>query len=354
MTVLVIGLTLAALIVGAFLLRLIYREVLRAQHNISTPGIDLMETVQIGGIQQTLYFRGQNTENPVILYLHGWPAATEMQFLHGFQYDWEDTFTVVHWDQRQAGKTFLANNPDEVGSPTFDRMVEDAWKVTQYIQNKLGKDKIIVLGHSGGTILGKALVQSHPQAYSAYIGVGEVTNYLENDRIGYNLVLEKAKEAGNKKDITELEELGAYLTDPYDSSVFMRMAQVRQYQSKYGVGTGVDMNIILLALRSPYYSLREVSVLFGNVWNYQVELFEYAFTEYDAENLGTSYIMPVFFIRGENDFVVSKELEETFFEKIQAPDKHRFLVPEAGHMTMMDNPKEFTRILLEEIAPLIF
>lgn len=350
--ILIVLLAVAFIIAGTILFRVIYREALRSKHAIKTPnGIDLMETVRIGDIQQALYFRGQNTDNPVILYLHGWPAATEMQFLHGFQYEWEHDFTVVHWDQRQAGKTFLANNPDEVGAVTFERLLEDAWEVTQYIQNKLGKEKIILLGHSGGTILGTALVQSHPQAFSAYIGVGQVTNYMENDRIGYNLVLEKAREAGHTKDIAELESLGSYLTDPYDASVFTRMGQVRRYQDKYGVGTGVDMNVMLLALSSPYYSFRETLVLFGNVWEYQIELFRYAYTEYDAESLGTEYAMPVFYVQGENDFLTTQGI--SFIDKIEAPDKRLFYIPEAGHMTMMNHPKEFARVLLEEIAPLI-
>ncbi len=347
----IILLVLGFVIIGMIVFRLIYRGVLRARHRIGSPGIDLMEMVQIGGIQQALYFRGQNTGNPVILFLHGGPASTEMQLLHGFQYGWEDTFTVVHWDQRQAGKTFLANNPKEIGAVTFDRMVLDAWEVTQYIQGKLGKDKIIVLGHSWGTILATALVQTYPQAFSAYISVGQITNWRENERIGYDFVRKKAKEAGNKKDLAKLELLGAYLTDTYDSSVFKRMTQIRNYQNKYGVGVGVDRNLILLALSSPYYSLKEVFAMFGNVWDYQNELFRYLFSGYDAESFGTAYTMPVFTFLGENDYVASRVLVESLYEKIQAPAKQIFFVRNAGHMTLTDNAKEFSRILLEEIAP---
>ena len=36
-------------------------------NRVKSPGIDLMETVTIGGISQVLYFRGEDTKKPVIL-----------------------------------------------------------------------------------------------------------------------------------------------------------------------------------------------------------------------------------------------------------------------------------------------
>jgi pimeloyl-ACP methyl ester carboxylesterase len=322
---------------------------LRLKHEIkSKNGIDLMETVQIGGINQLLYFRGQNIENPAILYLHGGPASSEMQLLHGFQYAWEDDFTVIHWEQRQSGKTFLANDPGKIETATFERMLEDAWEVTQYIRNKLNKDKIIVLGHSWGSILGTALIQTHSDAISAYIGVAQIVDGIANEQACYNLAYEKA----NAKDKIKLEKISSYLTTAFDSRALRQFQQVRQVMDKNGVGAGA-MKVAPLALTSPYYSLRDVAVMFGKVWNYQDDLFKYMLKEYNAENFGMEYDMPVFYIMGENDFVASKELAISFFEKIKAPVKQLIFIPEAGHMTATDNPKELSRVLLEEIAPMI-
>ena len=135
----------------------------RANHRINTPnGIDQMEMVEIGGIRQALYFRGQNAENPVILVLHGGPGFPLMPFLHGFQYEWEHDFTVVHWDQRNAGKTYFANDSKAVsGTINAQRVLQDAHEVTLYIKQKLNKDKVIVMGHSWGSVLGTMLVQTY-------------------------------------------------------------------------------------------------------------------------------------------------------------------------------------------------
>jgi len=353
---LTVVISLAAVIFGLAVFRLIYREVVKAKHSISAPGIDLMETVEIGGIKQALYFRGENAENPVILYIHGGPASSEMPLLHGFQYDWEKSFTVVHWEQRQSGKTYLANNPADIADvPSFNRMVEDAWEVTQYIREKLGKDKITVLGHSWGTVLGTALVQTHSEAFSAYIGVGQIINWRENERSGYNLVLQKAKEAGNKKDFANLTAMEAYYAAPYDNSVFKNFIKLGNYKNKYGVGNGANNpKLALLLLGSPYASFKEITLMYKNdYWDCQDELFKYLFTEYDAYNFGTEYAVPVFYVQGENDFLASRELSDEFFGKINASIKKQYTIPNVGHMTLTDNPKEFARVLLEEVLPLI-
>ncbi len=63
-------------------LRLVAPAIIRANHKIEAPGIDRMELVEIGGIRQALYFRGQNVNNPVILWVHGGPGNSMMPFLH--------------------------------------------------------------------------------------------------------------------------------------------------------------------------------------------------------------------------------------------------------------------------------
>lgn len=78
---LIITIVLAALVAALILFMAIYRTELRNSHAIDAPGTDLMETVEIGGIQQCLYFRGQNVDNPVILFLHGGPGSPEMPML---------------------------------------------------------------------------------------------------------------------------------------------------------------------------------------------------------------------------------------------------------------------------------
>src|ERR1700691_5814898 len=97
----------------------------------------------------------RDRDNPILLFLHGGPAAPEMPTSWTFESPWEDYFTVVQWDQRGAGKTYASNDPKALAATmTVKQMTSDAEEVVRYLQNTYGKKKIFLLGHSWGSVLG--------------------------------------------------------------------------------------------------------------------------------------------------------------------------------------------------------
>ncbi len=350
-----LGALIALLVLTFVAVRLIYPAVLRHGHSIQAPGIDEMELVEIGGsgIRQALYFRGENTDNPAMLFLHGGPGSSQIPFIHTFQYEWEKDYTVVHWDQRNAGKTYYANDPDEVlPTVTAERVLEDAHEVTEYIKQKLNTDKIIILGHSWGSLLGTMLVQTYPEDYSAYISVGQIVNMKENERVAYETALEAVRAAGNQSDIAGLEALAPYPVESYDESFNDTILKFREYQIKYDLGTGMEFGTVFAALTSPYYTFNELMYFISvDALKYQGDLMRFMMDDYDASNYGDEYGVPVYCIMGENDYQTPYPIAKAYFGEISAPEKRFFSVPDAGHFTMLDNKTEFTRILLEEIRP---
>ena len=347
-----LGALVALIVLASVTMRFIYPAILRESHSIAEPGIDQMELVEIGGIRQALYFRGEDTANPVMLFLHGGPGSSEMPFIHTFQYEWEKDFTIVHWDQRNAGKTYYANDPEAVlPTMTAERVLEDAREVTAYIKQKLNKDKLVIMGHSWGSVLGTMLVQAYPEDFSAYIGVGQIVNMMDNERVGYEAALEAARAAGNQSDIAALEALAPYPGN-YDESFNSRIVEVRGYQTKYGLATGMELGTILAAGTSPYCSTGELMYfLTVDALKYQGDAMRFLMEDYDARNYGVEYSVPIYYIMGENDYQTPYPIAAAYFEEISAPEKRFFSVPDAGHFTMLENKEEFTRILLEEIKP---
>ncbi len=347
--------SLIAVFVLAFVcLRVVAPTIIRANHKIEAPGINRMELVEIGGIRQALYFRGQNVDNPVILWVHGGPGNSMMPFLHLYQYKWENDFTVVNWDQRNVGKTYLANDPKTV-LPTMSaqRVLEDVHEVTAYVKKLLNKDKIILMGHSWGTVLGTMAVQTYPEDYSAYIAVAQVVNMANNERIGYEKALELAKAAGNPKDVKALEAVAPYPPSAYDPS-YKAMMTVRTYQSKYGISVNMSLGNIISILATPYYSfneLRNSSIVNPlKTLNDQGEVARFLMEGADIRDYGANYEVPVYYIMAENDYVSPYLPAKEFFEEIVAPDKRIFSIPNSGHMPFVENKAEFNRVLLEEIA----
>lgn len=350
--ILIVALCIIGLLVVLMIAYTVSKAVHRHRHDITAPGINEAGLVSINGIAQYVQIRGKNPQNPVLLMLHGGPGSPLTAMTHCFQYAWEDDFTVVQWDQRQAGKTYFANDKQAVAATlNFDTVLEDAWQVTQYLQKRFGVKKIALMGHSWGTVLGTALVQAHPEAFSCYIGVGQVTELQANERMGFERIVKLAQTAGNQADIAELDTLKDYPGTVFSDEFCAQMMKVRKFQQKYGVAEAISLKNVLLVMSSPYYSIREGLYYAKNTTVYQRPLFRYMFEEYDVRKLGTNYQVPVYYIMGENDYQTPVPLAQAFFNEIIAPKKAFFLVPGAGHFTMADSPYEFNQALLNEIRP---
>src|SRR6266446_1283995 len=122
---------------------------------ITTPnGIDEARYVEVGGLQQWITIRGEDRNNPVLLFLHGGPGdATNPWGYAGFR-SWLKHFTVVQWDQRGAGRTLGKNGPSLAPTITIDRMAQEGIELTELLRKTLQKEKIVLVGHSWGSILG--------------------------------------------------------------------------------------------------------------------------------------------------------------------------------------------------------
>ena len=73
-----------------------------AQGNVIEGSISEKVWIDVGGMKQGMFIRGENSENPVILYLHGGPGTPMLQFVEYLEKEHrlEEYFTVCYWDQR--------------------------------------------------------------------------------------------------------------------------------------------------------------------------------------------------------------------------------------------------------------
>src|SRR4030095_3943235 len=124
---------------------------------------------------------------------------------------WEEYFTVIHWDQRAAGKTHLITDAAAIAPTlTIERMTTDAEEMTAWVRRALRKEKIFVLGHSWGRSLGLTLQARHPNWLHAYIGVGQLVDGSESERRVWRFAIEAARRDGNVQAVRELEALAPY------------------------------------------------------------------------------------------------------------------------------------------------
>ncbi|MEJ0007826.1 MAG: alpha/beta hydrolase [Steroidobacteraceae bacterium] len=114
-------------------------------------GIEQGMFVDIGGLRQWLQIRGEDRNNPVILFVHGGPALSMIPFTYRSMRAWEKYFTIVQWDQRGAGRTYLLNGGADQTASGMAQIVDDGVRVSEFTRHLLHKDKIIVLGESWGS-----------------------------------------------------------------------------------------------------------------------------------------------------------------------------------------------------------
>ncbi len=138
----------------------------------SACGIVEKRFVRIGGIEQWIEIRGEDQNNPALLFLHGGPGCSYSIFTPHLR-SWEKHFTIIQWDQRGGGKTYARMGARRSGEISFEQLTRDALEVVEYLRTRLGKKRIFLLASSLGSTFGLQVVRRRPELFYAYIGTDQ-------------------------------------------------------------------------------------------------------------------------------------------------------------------------------------
>ena len=324
-----------------------------ASHRVihSPDGINTLERVSIGGIDQWIEVRGQSVKNPILLFIHGGPGSAFIPVARAFQDPWEKYFTVVQWDQRGAGKTYSSNSKAvQRSTMSMERMHADTMEMVNYLRNRFACDKIFVLGHSWGSFLGLHLAHDHPDLLYAYIGVGQATDAQQNEVVLYNETLDEARRTQNQKAIDELTSIAPY---PTAMVTFRQIRIVREWSGTLIGPKGSDDSwagpkAIFIA---PEYSLiNDIDWFRGQLFSIDVLL--PALTKLNLADLGYNYRVPLFFLEGRHDPYTPATVAKEFFDKLNDPDKQFVWFDNSGHFPFTEEPSKFNDVLIQKILPL--
>lgn len=141
--------------------------------------ISILEQVEMNGSKQELMIRGDDKNNPVILFVHGGPGAPEIPYAAAYQDLLETRFTVVHYDQRASGKSYRFF--EDYANLSSELLVNDLLALTDHVSERLGKEKIILIGHSYGTYIAAQAAHKAPEKYEAYVGIGQMGDTLTSE-----------------------------------------------------------------------------------------------------------------------------------------------------------------------------
>ena len=320
---------------------------------VADHGIERLEQVRIGGIDQWVSIRGSDRRNPVLLMLHGGPGWVSMPTSWYFQRGWEEYFTVVQWDQRGAGKTYAANDPARVApTMTRERMVADALEMVDWLRHEFGKDRIFVLGHSWGSYLGLEVARQRPEWLHAYIGVGQISDAPESERRGWAWTLQQARQHGNAQAIADLESIAPYALGSAPvplPDLFKQRRWLNYYGGMVHNRRGGEAEAAALSL-SPEYTDADVAA----VWQGNDYSMQHLLSGVLTLDMTTVHALetPLFLFLGRYDYNVNSALAADWFDTVKAPRKQLVWFEQSAHEVMNEEPGRMLLALVTQVRPI--
>lgn len=277
---------------------------------------DTLLTPEIGGIKQVVRIQTHDIRRPVLLFLSGGPGSSMMSGTDRFTSRLIQKFTIVHWDQRDAGKTLTLNRSPE--RPTLAQMADDTIEVVKYLTRSLKQERIYLLGSSWGNVLGFHVLKTHPQLLHAYFAVNPVVSQLASE-----------------------EELLRALTAHYEGNALARgeLAQVKlPFESEQDLfylrkwlfykegnlqAAGKEFEAGFLEWASAWLP----------VWNEVMKI--------DLRQTQAMAACPVFFLVGKNDLQTSAGIAVDYFQQLAAPRKELVLFEHSSHQIHREETDKF-------------
>lgn len=304
--------------------------------------ISELSQISINGTKHQFMIRGKDKDNPIIIFVHGGPGCSEIPYVTKYQEKLEQHFTIVHYDQRGSGKSYhFFENYSEL---TSQLLVSDLLEITDYISNRFGKKKIILVGHSFGTYIALQAASQAPEKFSAYIGIGQMSDPIKGELNNLKYCLEQANIAGNNDDFKKLESLKAKIEK---GSIITPRSYIRKYG---GAARLIDDNGDYYEgfLTHPEYNLLDVVRYLRGVSVSQV--LETEAINNPLPSLVTDIKIPCYFVMGQYDHMTSTQSAKEYFDSITVDKKEFKLYSNSAHYPQFEEEDKYSEWLINMFA----
>jgi pimeloyl-ACP methyl ester carboxylesterase len=303
--------------------------------------------VDINGVRQGMYIKSKNSANPVLLYLHG--GMPDYFLTEKYPTGLENYFTMVWWEQRGSGLSYSKTIPPATMTP--EQMISDTKEVTNYLRNRFGKEKIYLMGHSGGTFIGIQTATIYPELYFAYLGVAQISNQLKSEKLAYDFMLGQFRDKGDLKMVKKLEASPVTMTKG-TSPAYNAIRDIGMHS--LGIGTTHDMKSVISGIFFPSLKCREYTLSEKiNMWvgksHAGISIVWTNILATDLSERFTELKIPVYFFEGVYDYTCSYSEAKHYFEKLKAPVKGFYTFDKSAHSPFFEEPDKMQKIIREDV-----
>jgi pimeloyl-ACP methyl ester carboxylesterase len=270
-------------------------------------------------------------------------------------------FTVVDWDQRGAGKS--AGDKSLYPTMSYERMVDDTIELIEHLKVRLGVEKVIILGHSWGTMLGLGVIKKRPDLIYAYVGSGQGMAWQASFNASLKLMIEAYKDAGEEEIVATLEAVPEQWPPAEDWQANrdrIRGTQIYLGKLKKGLlhavhdGQALGSDFFLDTLFSPDTSLYDTLSLFREddidsaTSALRQKLWGWSLLENPEDYI---YEVPIFIFQGEHDWQTPTPLVKEWFPKVIAPHKEYISFKHSAHAIITEEPAKYIYTLVNRVRP---
>ena len=262
----------------------------------------------------------------------------------------EQHFTVVLWDQRGAGRSFAALEPES--GMTVEQLVSDTHELSALLCRRFGQERIYLAGHSWGSLLGVLTVKRHPELYRAYVGIGQAVNMQEGERLSWEWTLAQAARADDARSVAKLKAIGPppYSGDLRSSVVAQRAILARYGGEVHGNPRGGLFILLGSLLKATEYGWPDRINVFRGIFA-SMRLLWPQLLSIDLLLQAPELEVPVYFLEGRHDHEAPSSLAERYFQALRAPKKTLVWFERSAHFVNTEEAERFNRFFIERLLP---
>jgi pimeloyl-ACP methyl ester carboxylesterase len=259
----------------------------------------------------------------------------------------EEHFTVIYWDQRGSGKSFSSRIPPE--SMTLDQFIADTHEVTNWLRKRFNQNKIVLVGHSWGGLLGMHVIAKHPDDYQAFVAVSPVSNGPKSEQLSYEFTLNSAQQKHDSLAIATLKRIGPPVNGLYSEGLSAIIQQRRLVQKYGGVfHQHLKMPSSQIFLRSREYNLLDLLKI-KRIQRLSYPMAQAIWPAMDLRRQIPAINVPVYFCLGRYDYNCPSTLVAEYYESLKAPFKELIWFEESAHAPCLEESQKFNALVKERL-----
>lgn len=298
--------------------------------------------LRLGGIDQWVMVRGRSTANPVLVLLHGGPGFSETRFFRYFNAALEDKFTVVYWDQRGAARSYHRGIP--ASTMTVAQFIADLDELVDIVGRRVDVKRVVIFGHSWGSVLGPLYAARHPDKVTAYVGCGQIGDWAAGEAESYAFALGEARRRDDRRALRTLSRIGP---PPYGASaVFRERTCLQRIEGQFRPRALWEMGRVMLG--TPEATIFDIpKTIVG--FRFSMNAMWTEVSQIDLRQCVPALAMPVFFLLGRHDRWVPPDTSVAYFDALEAPAKELIWFENSGHEPFVDEPAAFNQAMTEQV-----